>query len=64
MMLQIVRKGAEAATRAEQAANLALTITEKNQITLNEIHDQVSNLTKSSQNSWWQVINSFIMLNY
>jgi len=39
MILQIVRKGAEAAIRAEQAANLASTIAEKNQATLVEINN-------------------------
>jgi hypothetical protein len=59
MMLQIIRKGAEAAIRAEQAAKVTLTISEKNQATLVEINDQVSRLGKTSQDSWWQVINKF-----
>jgi hypothetical protein len=58
--LQIVRKGAEAAVKAEQAANAALVISEKNQTTLTEIYDQVSHLAKTSQDSWWQVMCSLV----
>lgn len=54
-MLQIVRKGAEAAIRAEQTAKAALDICEKNQNTLFEINEKISQLTKASQDSWWQV---------
>ena len=56
MILQIVRKSAEASIRAEETANAALAICEKNQSILVEINDRVLHLTKASQDSWWQVI--------
>ena len=55
MIVQIVRKGTEAAIKAEQAAKEALIISERNQNTLAEISEQVLHLAKTSQDSWWQV---------
>jgi hypothetical protein len=48
MIVQIVRKGTEAAIKAEQAAKEALIISERNQNTLAEISEQVLHLAKTS----------------